>query len=293
MAQLKQLLCLAAAGLLCATSSYAQPAKHKVQPTSEPITVGSSHRLYAPGLDEVRTVNVILPPSYAKSPSRHYPVLYLIDGGVEQDLLHITGVVQLGAIWGRSAEAIVVGIETKDRRRELVGPTQDAELLSRYPTAGSSANFRTFIRTQVKPFVLSHYRTNGADAVLGESLAGLFVIETYLSEPELFGGYGAIDPSLWWDKEALSQTAARQTNDRQKGHPLFLAVAKEQSEEPAAYQRTISALQSKGVSFCLALRPENTHATIYQQTSPEVIQYLMPPVQESKDFRINCADKMP
>ena len=130
-------------------------------------------------------------------------------------------------------------------------PTQDAELLSRYPTAGSSANFRTLLRTQVKPFVLSHYRTNGADAVLGESLAGLFVIETYLSEPELFGGYGAIDPSLWWDKEALSQTAARQTNDRQKGHPLFLAVAKEQSEEPAAYQRTISALQSKGVSFLL------------------------------------------
>ncbi len=115
------------------------------------------------------------------------------------------------------------------------GPTQDAELLSRYPTAGSSAKFRTFLRDQVKPFVEEHYRTSGADAVLGKSLAGLFVFETYLSEPELFGSYGAIDPSLWWDKEALSQTTVRKVDERHKGHALMLAVAKEQSEKPAAF----------------------------------------------------------
>lgn len=293
MVKLKQLLSVAVAGCLCVGSSFAQTAESKVQPTSEPITIGSSHQLYAHGLGEVRTINVVLPSSYAKAPSRRYPVLYLIDGGVEQDLLHIAGVAQLGAIWGRSAEAIVVGIETKDRRRELVGPTQDPELLSRYPTAGSSAKFRTFLRDRVKPFVEEHYRTSGADAVLGESLAGLFVVETYLEEPELFGSYGAIDPSLWWDKEALSQTTIRKVDERHKGHALMLAVAKEQSEEPAAYQRTISALQSKGMTFCLAIRPEHTHATIYQQTSPEAIQYLMPPVEEPTDFRINCTEKRP
>lgn len=291
--QLKQLLFVALAGCLCASSSFAKASEPKMQSTSELITIGSSQRLYAQSLGEVRTINVVLPPTYSKAPSRRYPVLYLIDGGVEQDLLHIAGVVQLGAIWGRSAEAIVVGIETKDRRRELVGPTQDPELLSRYPTAGSSEKFRTFLRDQVKPFVEEHYRTSGADAVLGESLAGLFVIETYLNEPELFGGYGAIDPSLWWDKEALSQTAAQKTDERQMGHPLFLAIAKEQSEEPAAFQRTVSALQNKGMTFCLAMRPEHTHATIYQQTSPEVIQYLMPPVEEPSGFRINCTQKMP
>ena len=293
MVRLKQLPFVAVAGCLCASSSFAHTAEPMAKQTSEPITIGSSHQLYSNGLGEVRTVNVLLPPSYTKAPSRRYPVLYLIDGGVEQDLLHIAGVVQLGAIWGRSAEAIVVGIETKDRRRELVGPTHDPELLGRYPTAGSSEKFRTFLRDQVKPFIAGHYRTNGADAVLGESLAGLFVIETYLNEPELFGGYGAIDPSLWWDKEALSETAAQKTGERQKGRPLFLAVAKEQSEDPAAFQRTVSALRSKGLTFCLAIQPEHTHATIYQQTSPEVIQYLMPPVVEASGFRISCTEKMP
>jgi predicted alpha/beta superfamily hydrolase len=293
MARYKQLLFVIGASCLCFGPTPTFAAKPKVNATSESITIGTSHRLHADDLGEDRTVNVVLPSSYAKDPSRRYPVLYLIDGGVDQDLLHIAGVVHLGAIWGRSAEAIVVGIETKDRRRELVGPTQDPDLLKRYPTAGSSANFRAFIRNQVKPFVAGRYRTNGRDAVLGESLAGLFVIETYLNEPSLFGSYGAIDPSLWWDKEALSQTAMQKIGEGQKGRPLFLAVAKEQSEEPAAYQRTISALRGRQMTFCLALRPEQTHATIYQQTSPEVVQYLIPPAEAPSVFRVNCVEKIP
>jgi len=71
---------------------------------------------------------VILPAGYKKEPEKSYPVLYVIDGGVEQDLLHVTGALHLGSVWGRSADAIVVGIETKNRRRELAGPTKDPEL---------------------------------------------------------------------------------------------------------------------------------------------------------------------
>jgi predicted alpha/beta superfamily hydrolase len=266
MARYKQLLFVIGASCLCFGPAPTFAAKPKAKATSEPITIGTSHRLHADDLGEDRTVNVVLPSSYAKDPSRRYPVLYLIDGGVDQDLLHIA---------------------------ELVGSTRDPDLLKRYPTAGSSANFRAFIRNQVKPLVADRYRTNGRDAVLGESLAGLFVIETYLNEPNLFGSYGAIDPSLWWDKEALSQTAMQKIGEVQKGHPLFLAVAKEQSEEPAAYQRTISALRGRQMTFCFALRPEQTHATIYQQTSPEVVQYLMPPAEAPSVFRVTCAEKMP
>lgn len=165
-----------------------------------PIHIGVSHTVQSIALQEKRTVNVVLPASYSKAPSRRYPVLYLLDGGLDQDLLHVAGVVQLGAMWGRSAEAIVVGVETKDRRKELVGQTTDPDLLKRYPTAGSSAKFRQFIRLEVKPLVERTYRTNGRDVVMGESLAGLFVTETYFSEPTLFDGYAAVDPSLWWDK---------------------------------------------------------------------------------------------
>jgi hypothetical protein len=254
-------------------------------PAQTPIEIGVAHEVQSNSLKERRKVNVVLPPSYANEPDRRYPVLYLVDGGVAQDLLHVAGVVQLGALWGRSAEAIVVGIETRDRRRELVGPTRDSELLKRYPTAGGSMAFRAFIRSDVKPLIERNYRTDGRGALLGESLAGLFVLETYLEEPELFDGYGAIDPSLWWDKEALSLSAAPRLGARQQGQSLFLAFAREQLENPSANQRFVAAVRAQGLPLCEIRRPDLTHATVYQQLIPQGVQHLLPPAKPaSVDF---------
>jgi len=220
-------------------------------------------------------------------------VLYLIDGGIGQDLLHVAGVVRLGALWGRSADAIVVGIETKDRRRELTGTTRDPELLRKYPTAGSSDSFRKFIREEVKPLIEREYRTNGRDAVLGESLAGLFIVETYLQEPSLFGAYAAIDPSLWWDKEALSHSTKQRIGAAQRETPIYIAQAKEQSETPAAMNRVIAALRDGSSKWCMASRPDLLHTTIYQQLTPQAVQFLLPPNENPPveyGFIVKCTD---
>jgi predicted alpha/beta superfamily hydrolase len=261
----------------------------------QPIAIGTSYVIASAALKEQRTINVVLPASYATSPAKRYPVVYLIDGGVDQDLLHVAGVAQLGGIWGRSGEAIVVGVETKDRRKELVGPTRDPELLKKYPTAGDSASFRKYLRDEVKPLVESKYRTGDRSIVIGESLAGLFIVEAYLVEPQLFDGYAAIDPSLWWDKEALSQTVASKIGDAQKGRTLYLAMAKEQAEQPAAMGRIVSRLEAGAAgSWCLADRPDLTHATIYQQLTPQALQYLLPPAEAAPaefGFEVKCSKK--
>ncbi len=260
---------------------------------SQPIVIGTNHTIQSRPLNEARAINVITPPGYSKSPAKRYPVLYVVDGGVEQDLLNVAGVALNGGMWGRSAEVIVVGIETRDRRRELVGPTSDPGLLKKYPTAGASAAFRAFIRNEVKPLVERAYRTNGQDAVIGESLAGLFIVETYLAEPGLFDGYAAIDPSLWWDKEALSKTANAKIGEAQKDHPLYLAIAREQSEEPAAFDR-LKARVPAGARFCFNSRSDLTHATIYQQLSPQALQFLLPPAEPAPaefGFEVTCSPR--
>ncbi len=262
--------------------------------TDQPIHIGTSHRIASAQLQEPRMINVVLPPSYSKVAERRYPVLYVIDGGVEQDLLNVAGVALNGGIWGRSAEAIVVGIETKDRRRELVGPTTDPELLKKYPTAGASSAFRAFIRDEVKPLVQRSYRTSGQDVVIGESLAGLFIVETYIVEPTLFDGYGAIDPSLWWDKEALSKNATARIGTPQTDRPLYVAIAKEQSEEPAAIARVAGRVSETGGRLCFNPRPDLTHATIYQQVSPQALQFLLPPAEPAPaefGFEVTCSPK--
>ncbi len=280
--------------LLFAALVLSEPALGQSPPVMQPITIGLSHSIPSKPLGETRTINVVLPASYSKEPTKRYPVLYLIDGGIEQDLLHVAGAVHLGAMWGRSAETIVVGIETKDRRKELAGPTSDPELLKRYPTAGSSARFRAFVRDEVIPEVERSYRTSGHDTVLGESLAGLFIVETYLIEPALFDAYAAIDPSLWWDKEALSKTAAAKAGSGRNSPALYLGMAKEQSEAPGAMNLLARALQPRAKGWCLATRPDLTHSTIYQQLTPQALQFLLPPSEPPAPefgFEVQCSQK--
>jgi predicted alpha/beta superfamily hydrolase len=272
----------------------AGPAQSQPATPPEPIVIGNSLHLKSSALGEDRTINVVLPASYSKETAKRFPVLYLIDGAVDQDLLHVAGVLQLNSAWGRSSEAILVGIATKDRRRELTGVTHDPELLKKYPTAGSSAKFRAFIRDEVKPLVERSYRTNGYDAVIGESLAGLFILETYADEPGLFDAYGAISPSLWWDKEALSKRVAPTLGSRQEGRRLYFAVADEGAEMRAADDRVAAALKAKARGWCFNVRNDLAHSTIYQQLTPQALQFLLPPAEAPPPefgFEVQCSQR--
>ena len=282
---ISRLLCLLLMALTCAASAAAQPV---------PITVGETHTLASKPLAQERVVNVYLPADYATS-GKTYPVLYLIDGGLDQDFLHIAGTSALGALWARSQDVIVVGIATMDRRRELTGPTQDAALIKEFPTAGGSAAFRAFIRDEVMPMVAKSYRTSGETGVIGESLAGLFIVETYLNEPDLFDHYAAISPSLWWDDERLAKaSAALLAKPTAKPHRLYLTIADEGREMQTGVDRLTAALGASsrsGQSWCYAPRPDLTHATIYHTVSPEALQYLFPTAVEQdpkSGFDLSC-----
>ncbi len=258
-----------------------------------PIVIGETLTIRSAALNEARTINIYLPPGFAE-PGRKFPVLYLIDGGIDQDFLHIAGSAHLGSIWARSRSVIIVGVETKDRRKELVGPTSDPALLKQYPTAGSSAAFRQFLRDEVKPLIAEKYPISGDDAVIGESLAGLFIVETYLREPSLFGRYAAISPSLWWDKEKLSFEAATLVAERSPAsRPLYVNIANEGGEMQSGLDRLLTALAQQS-GWCYVPQPAMTHATIYHSTAPEVLQFLFPtPVEQDPQsgFDIKCTKK--
>ena len=253
-----------------ASAAAAEPAAIAPQP----IVLGESYRVPSTVMGAERTINVYLPAAYGKSDAR-YPVLYLIDGGVDQDFVHVVGASVIGAAWGRQQDAIIVGIATQDRRDELTGPTADPALLAKYPTAGHSERFRRFIRDEVKPMIAARYRTNGTDGVVGESLAGLFIAETWLREPGLFGSYAAISPSLWWDNAALAGAAPMLAGSRQTGHRLFVATADEGPDEAAIDARFLAAVGLRS-EVCAVPHREYTHATIYHSVVPAALQFLFP-----------------
>jgi uncharacterized protein len=92
-----------------------------------PLTIGETFTLQSKALGEIRRINVYLPPGYAESADQRWPVLYMPDGGLAEDFLHIAGLVQVSVGNGTMRPFVLVGIENIERRRDLSGPTQNEE----------------------------------------------------------------------------------------------------------------------------------------------------------------------
>jgi hypothetical protein len=252
-----------------------QPVKTAARPS--PIVIGQSFTLRSRVLGQQRKVNIYVPPSYARGEKR-YPVLYVLDGGEAQDFHHISGLAQLATISGATAELIVVGIETRDRVRELTFATTDPRYVEQWPTHGSSADFRRHVADEVIPFVESRFRTSGDTALIGESLAGLFIVETFLRQPALFDHYIAISPSLWWDSRSLSKEAgALLARHDEATRTLFLAIADEGGTMQDGMDRLDAVLKAsapRGLAWMYQPRPAETHATIYHGTALDAVRRI-------------------
>lgn len=266
--------------LMLAIAMALLPAAASAGPQPTPIVIGQSYTLTSEaGVNH--HINIYTPTGYATGTSR-YPVLYLLDGGIDQDFHHITGLAQLGGTpWGPLQPLIVVGIESVDRRNELTHPTSDPALRKQYPTVGGSAAFRRFLLDRVKPFVEANYRTSADTALMGESLAGLFVVETLLDKPDSFARYIAISPSLWWDNQALASGAAERfaTLRPQGPRSLWLSLGSEGPEMQAGMDSLTAALKAKApetLQWRHEPRSAESHSSIYHGTAYEALKAFYP-----------------
>jgi predicted alpha/beta superfamily hydrolase len=230
-----------------------------------PLSIGETFTIASAVLGEVRRINVYAPAAYAATPELRLPVLYMPDGGIGEDFLHVAGLLQISALNGTMRPFLLVGIENTQRRRDLTGPTANAEDRKIAPAVGGSAAFRAFIRAELMPAIDARYRTTGETALVGESLAGLFVVETFLLEPGLFDTYIAFDPSLWWNDAHLLDVAADAVRSASGARALYLASSGE--PELAMQTRRLAELLAQHAPAELRWQyeamPEETHATLY------------------------------
>jgi len=206
---------------LWAQISYAQ-----TEISREPFSIGETLQMQSKILNQDRTLNVYLPLSYGENQGQTYPVIYLLDGSIDEDFIHIVGLVQFGSMsWiNILPESIVVGIGNVDRKHDFTFPTTVKGQKKDFPTTGGSADFIQFLSEEVQPLVEGQYRTNGNRSLIGQSLGGLLATEILLDHADLFDQYFIISPSLWWDKESLlDKTPTPATSEKS----IFIAVGKE------------------------------------------------------------------
>jgi predicted alpha/beta superfamily hydrolase len=250
---------------------------------SAPLTIGETFTIASEILRETRRINVYRPAATADDPEAPLPVLYMPDGGIGEDFLHVAGLVQVSVGNGTMRPFLLVGIENTQRRRDLTGPTENEEDKEIAPVVGGSAAFRDFIRDELIPRVRERYRTTDETAIVGESLAGLFVIETLYLEPDLFNTYIAFDPSLWWNDQALVNGASERLRAWTSGRKtLYFASSSEKGIADITLRLSAVLDQDAppGLQWHYEMMPEEEHSTIYHPAALRAFRSVFKPAAD-------------
>jgi predicted alpha/beta superfamily hydrolase len=245
---------------------------------SAPITLGQSYTLNSAVYGGPREINLYVPdqPAWAEGYfTDPLPVLYVVDGGMDQDFVHIAALSQLPLVNGERSPAIIVGVKTDNRYGEITPDPLDPSYVAQFTGYGGAADFRQFLKAEVIPFVQAKgYK--GRAALMGESLAGLFVIDSLAAEPDLFEDYIAISPSSWWDDQALAKRAVDALADTPVGKRLVLAIADEGGTMEAGTRLFMAAANANPaieVTF-LDRSDSESHGTIYHAAARDALLAL-------------------
>jgi len=244
-----------------------------------PINVGYSETIPSLVMGIDQQVNIYLPQGYDPDSAATYPVVYLLDGGIEEDFIHIAGLVQFSSFsWVNYLQpSILVGIVSTNRKRDFTFRAalefKNSEWLIGYEEAfkdaGGSEKFIAYIETELQPYIESHYKTAGINTLIGQSLAGLFSTEILLKKPHLFQNYIIMSPSLWWDNESLlvqATTLLQSLPDTPMN--IYLAVGKEgkvMEGDAKKLAKVILKAKKKNTEFHFEFLPKEDHGTILHQ----------------------------
>ena len=245
--------------------------------SNDPVPAHETFTIQSKGLNETRTINVWLPEEYSKHPDS-LPVMYMPDGGLKEDFPHIANTFAKLVKAKTIPPFILVGIENTQRRRDLTGPTEVAKDKEIAPIVGGSASFRAFIREELFPEISKRYRTTGNKGILGESAAGLFVMETFLLEPGMFDYYIAFDPSLWWNDHYLVKVAKQQLG-KLPAEQKILWFAGSGAEDIAVHTKAFAdILKTENIPqlrWNYADEPEEKHNTIFRATKEKALAWAL------------------
>jgi len=172
-----------------------------------------------PTIGDILEITVIEPFPGAASAGKSFPTLYLLDSRLTLDI--VAGTKRLFDIFSGGAlplcYLVAIGYADPDiaaRRFRDYTPTKAdlPEGLSQplpFGTGGA-ASYLDALRAEIIPYLEGQYPLDPRERVLiGYSLSGRFATYALFSEPEAFGRYLIISPSLWWDQgSAFAEEAA-------------------------------------------------------------------------------------
>ena len=201
--------------------------------TALPTVMMYDSDFFMPELNRNRRIWVCLPPDYADSIQKFYPVVYMHDGqNLFNQSLSFAGEWQVDEHMMELFEegdrgAIVIGIENGGSARiDEYCPWNNPAY-----GGGEGPAYAAFLRNTLKPNIDANFRTlPGASttAIAGRSLGALISLYTALEYPDVFGRVGLFSPAFWINRDSLlSYMIDHQPDEEQKFY--FVAGTNESS----------------------------------------------------------------
>jgi predicted alpha/beta superfamily hydrolase len=243
----------------------------------DPIPNHDTFEIKSKQVNETRIINIWTPPGYQNG-NEKYPVLYMADGGIKEDFPHIANTISKLIKEKSISPIILVGIENTERGRDLSGYSKVEEDAKYCPLTDGAKNFRAFITEELFYKIEERYRTTNKKGIIGESLSGLFVIETFMLNPESFDFYIAFDPSLWWNDHYLVREAkillANFPNNKIK-----LWFAGSGAEDISQYTNKLEKILKNNAPNKLTWKysdePNEKHNTIFRATKEKALKWVL------------------
>jgi len=254
--------------------ALATPALVSAQ-TPELAPAHETLRLTSSVMGEKRRINVYVPPQYDACSSERFPVLYMPDGGLAEDFPHLATTVSELIRRGEIRPLIVVGVENTVRRRDMTPPTQTPADLEVTDQPGGAERFRAFFRGELIPVITARYRVTAESAIIGESLAGLFILDTLLARPDTFETYIALDPSLWWNAGAIARdfpTRLPSLADTSARLLFAAAGAETRAAEVSSFVAGLQTTAPPSLHWDYMPRPDLRHDNIYRSLKAQVLK---------------------
>ena len=243
---------------------------------NDPIPQHDSLIIASKFVNEDRVINIWTPPNY-KNSTENFPVLYMPDGGIKEDFPHIANTLAKLINENKIPPYILVGIENTERRRDLSGPTEIEYDLKIVPNPGGSNNFRSFIKNELFSEISTKYRTNDKRAIIGESAAGIFVIETFLLDNDMFDYYIAMDPALWYNEQYLVKNFKSLAKDDYKQKKKLWFAGSDASDISTHTRELNKKLENSnlGLVWKYSDEPKEQHNTIFRATKEKALIWTL------------------
>ncbi len=226
----------------------------------------------------------IATPADYETSGKKYPVVYMLDADYSFALTR--NVVQHFVERGKLPEMILVAIAYpgaaddmevyySNRKRDYTPGALTVGYSSgtkEHNGQGGADIFRSFIADEVIPFVAANYPVSNDRTFIGHSYGGLFGTYVLLTQPEMFGRYVIVSPSLWFDNASILKAEKQLTSLKSMRARAFFGIGALETQNATGapmvqqlthFTKSLKSQRNAGLDVTLTVFPGETHESIF------------------------------